>query len=127
PRCLLVLEVNRSWAPWRVRLRALPRSGSPVLASSHKFTTMPAPAQRRLTLLLDAAREHHTDQLAVVWRGEAREWCFSDADGPLHVQSVTKSVVNLIVGRLVTLGHLGSIDEPVHRLYPEWRQGRKRL
>lgn len=91
------------------------------------FTTMPEPAQRRLTLLLDAAREHHTDQLAVVWRGEAREWCFSDADGPLHVQSVTKSVVNLIVGRLVTLGHLGSIDEPVHRLYPEWRQGRKRL
>lgn len=91
------------------------------------FTTMPEPAQRRLTLLLGAAREHHTDQLAVVWRGEAREWCFSDADGPLHVQSVTKSVVNLIVGRLVTLGHLGSIDEPVHRLYPEWRQGRKRL
>ena len=40
--------------------------------------------------------------------------------------SVTKSIVGLVMGRLVTLGKLSSIDEPVHAYFPEWRQGRKR-
>jgi len=39
--------------------------------------------------------------------------------------SMTKSVVNLAIGRLVTTGAIPSIDEPVYRFYPEWRQGRK--
>jgi len=40
--------------------------------------------------------------------------------------SVTKSSVGLVMGRLVTVGKLTSIDEHVHPLFPEWRKDRKR-
>jgi CubicO group peptidase (beta-lactamase class C family) len=40
--------------------------------------------------------------------------------------SATKSVVSLAVGRLIDMGKIKSLDQPVYDFYPEWRQGRKR-
>jgi len=53
-------------------------------------------------------------------------WEFHERRDPIETMSVTKSIVGLIIGRMVTLGDLTSIDEPVHSFFPEWRQGRKR-
>ena len=45
---------------------------------------------------------------------------------PIELMSATKSVVALVVGRLVTQGRIASIDQPVSDWYPEWKQGRKK-
>jgi CubicO group peptidase (beta-lactamase class C family) len=41
--------------------------------------------------------------------------------------SATKSIVNLAIGRLIDMGKITSIDQPVHEIYLEWKQGRKKL
>jgi CubicO group peptidase (beta-lactamase class C family) len=40
--------------------------------------------------------------------------------------SVTKSIVGLAIGRLLYLGKLSSLDEPVCEFFPTWRSGPKR-
>ena len=47
------------------------------------------------------------------------------APGPMEMMSCTKSLVALGIGRLLTLGKLRSLDQPVADFYPEWKQGRK--
>ena len=88
---------------------------------------LPVAARPHLDALLERARSTLTDELALSWRGERRSWSLGEGNEPIQTMSVTKSVVGLAIGRLVTLGALRSIDEPVHALFPEWRQGRKRL
>src|ERR1044072_3241302 len=43
-----------------------------------------------------------------------------------EAMSVTKSIVSLGIGILYD-AHLISLDDPVSRFYPEWRQGDKKL
>lgn len=88
---------------------------------------LPPNAQKHLNALLARAEETHTDSLAISWRGASRQWTFGKEAAPIQTMSVTKSVVGLVIGRLVTLGKLTSVDEPVHAFFPEWRQGRKKL
>jgi len=98
---------------------------------------LPPQADARLAALLERARETRTDDLAISWHGVTRSWAFGEGarltqggstrSEPIQTMSVTKSVVGLVIGRLVTLGKLASIEEPVHALFPEWRQGRKKL
>lgn len=86
----------------------------------------PVQARAQLGLLLERAQATGTDELAVAWCDHVYEWRSGRGAGPIHTMSVTKSVVGLTIGRLVTLGKLSSVDEPVHTFFPEWRQGRKR-
>jgi CubicO group peptidase (beta-lactamase class C family) len=44
----------------------------------------------------------------------------------IESMSVTKSVVALAIGKLITDGKLSSVDQPVADFYPEWKQGSKR-
>src|SRR6185295_2307454 len=53
------------------------------------------------------------------------EWYVGTPQGPIEAMSATKSVVGLVIGRLVDTGKLASLDQPVCELYPEWRQGNK--
>lgn len=85
----------------------------------------PVQARPQLGLLLERAQATGTDELSVAWRGHVYEWRSGRGAGPIQTMSVTKSVVGLVIGRLVTLGELRSVDEPVHAFFPEWRQGRK--
>lgn len=39
---------------------------------------------------------------------------------------MTKSVTWMAIARLLTVGKLKSLDEPIHTWYPEWRRGTKR-
>ncbi|GGL06574.1 serine hydrolase domain-containing protein [Deinococcus radiotolerans] len=81
-----------------------------------------------LDALLDDARHAHTSVLFISCGGEvlADETMDGQGDRPIATMSVTKAVLSLLVGRAVTLGHLPGVDLPVHEVFPEWRQGRKR-
>lgn len=77
--------------------------------------------------LLKRAEETHSDAVVVMHRGElVGVWRFGKRKQLIHAMSVTKSIVNLAVGKLVTDGLLSSVDENVGTFYPEWKQGRKK-
>ncbi|MEP6495523.1 MAG: serine hydrolase [bacterium] len=82
-----------------------------------------APALQRL---LRAAEAAHSDAV-VVWKDGRKvgAWYFGKAPKRIEAMSATKSIVNLAIGRLVTTGAIRSIDDPVSKYYPEWKQGRK--
>lgn len=85
---------------------------------------MPTP----LDALINEARHTNTSALFITQSSEVLvdEIMDDRGDRPLAIMSVTKIVLSLLVGRAVTLGHLPGADLPVHEVFPEWRQGRKR-
>jgi len=80
-----------------------------------------------LQQLLRAAEAAHSDAV-VVWKDGRKvgAWYFGIAPKRIEAMSATKSIVNLAIGRLVTTGAIRSIDDPVSKYYPEWKQGKKR-
>jgi CubicO group peptidase (beta-lactamase class C family) len=81
-----------------------------------------------LNALVKRAGELDTDALVVMKDGKVvlEKW-FDGKPRKIEAMSVTKSVVALAVGRLITTGKIKSVDQPVADFYPEWRQGRKKL
>jgi len=79
-----------------------------------------------LDRLIIAAQEAHSDAL-VIWKDGKpySEWYFGKEPTKIEAMSITKAVVNLAIGRLITEGRIKSVDQPVHEFYPEWKQGRK--
>lgn len=74
-----------------------------------------------LDRLVKRAGETHSDALIVLKDGKlVGDWRFDKPAGPIEAMSVTKSIVNLALGRLVTTGKL-RLDEPVATFYPEWK------
>ncbi|NGX16581.1 serine hydrolase domain-containing protein [Wenzhouxiangella sp. XN24] len=51
------------------------------------------------------------------------EWYAQGESRRIEAMSATKSILNLAIGRLLTLGLLESIDVPVHDFYREWSSG----
>jgi len=80
-----------------------------------------------LNALVQRARELDTDALVILKDGRPllEKW-FHGSPRPIETMSVTKSVVWLAIARLVTVGKIKSLDEPVHTWFPEWRHGSKR-
>src|SRR5499426_3901727 len=80
-----------------------------------------------LARLLSAAQTAHSDGV-VIWKDghQLGAWYFGKKPKRIEAMSATKSIVNLAIGRLVTTGAIRSIDDPVSKYYPEWRQGAKR-
>jgi len=79
-----------------------------------------------LEALRAAAEAAHSDAVFIQQGDEVvADWTFGEERRPIEIMSVLKSVVAIGVGRLLELGHLDSLDQPVHTLYPEWKQGRK--
>jgi CubicO group peptidase (beta-lactamase class C family) len=75
-----------------------------------------------LERLIKRAEETHSDALILLKDGKlVGDWRFNKPAGPIETMSVTKSIVNLAIGRLVTTGRL-RIDEPVSTFfYPQWK------
>lgn len=71
--------------------------------------------------------ETHSDAV-IVLKGSKIVYRYASGEEErlIHLMSCTKSIVSLAFGELLASGCLGSLDEPVSMLYPEWRQGRKR-
>jgi len=83
--------------------------------------------EQALAALLQAAEDSFTTALALMHQGElVGEWFRGEEPRPIETMSVTKIVLNLIIGRLVTLGQIESIDTPVHHYYPQWAEDEQR-
>lgn len=50
---------------------------------------------------------------------------YSGAPAPIPAMSVTKSIANLAIGRMLTTGRLRSLDTPMAAFFPEWQGGPK--
>jgi len=74
--------------------------------------------------LVRMAGASHSAAMVVLLDGElVGAWHAGGERRPIEAMSATKSVLNLAVGRLLTLGRLESLDVPVHAFYPEWAEG----
>lgn len=72
------------------------------------------------------ARETHSDGVVILKDGHViADWTMGQ-QGPIEAMGVTRAVVCLGIGRLIDLGKIRSVDEPVWEFYPEWKQGRKK-
>jgi len=98
-------------------------SAAPLKQSAARSALEPA----ALVALVEQGRSSHSDALVVFHRGRlAGEWYFDNPRRKIEARSVTKSIVNLIVGRLISTGVIKSIDTPVADYFPEWNQGLKK-
>lgn len=80
----------------------------------------------RLAALVQQARDTHSSALVLMHRGKlVAEHYFDQPREPIEAMSVTKSVMNLAIGRLIAEGRIASLDVPLHAWFPEWKQGRK--
>lgn len=51
---------------------------------------------------------------------------FGKEEKPIYIASAGKSLTSLAIGKLIDLKFLDSLDQPVHTIYPQWKQGTKR-
>lgn len=79
-----------------------------------------------LAAIRDGATESKSDAVLVMQGDQVLLEQYQDPDARVfELMSVTKSVVALAIGALVTDGKIRSLETPVADLYPEWKQGRK--
>ena len=77
--------------------------------------------------LRTASDRAHSDAVLILRDGKPiAEWYSGETRRPIELMSVLKSVVAIGIGRLLDLGRLDSLGQPVHAFYPEWNQGRKK-
>jgi CubicO group peptidase (beta-lactamase class C family) len=80
-----------------------------------------------LARLRERAEQTGSNSLVVMVDGVVVvEEYFGEPREPIEAMSATKSIVALAIGRLIDDGKIASLDAPVHTLFPEWNQGRKR-
>jgi CubicO group peptidase (beta-lactamase class C family) len=81
-----------------------------------------------LEKLVARAAESKSSALVVMKDGKViADWRPpGEAAHAIETMSATKSIVNLAIGRLIDDGKIKSLDEPVWRFFPEWKQGRKK-
>ncbi len=116
-------RLRGAFARWEAERLAVPPPG---LREAHRGEARDQVDPLALAHLLEAAEESRSSALVVLHDGVlVGSW--HDPGGPRRIEamSVTKSVLSLAVGRLLALGHLDSLDTPVHRFFPEWREGPK--
>lgn len=100
-----------------------------VILASCAFATQALAGPGEALLQVQAnSRAAHSDVLYIVQGGKVvlHETMAGDRDAPIELMSATKAVVALAVMRALDEGKIANLDEPVHRWYPEWKQGRKR-
>lgn len=116
-RTLLVLAAAVAVGP--------PTAGAASVQSTDCGATTQDPELRSALCTIERRAEAtRSDAVLVLHRG-VPVLSAGDPDEPVHVMSVTKSVVALAIGRMLLDGDLESLDVPVSELLPAWRQGRK--
>lgn len=80
-----------------------------------------------LEALRKRAAETHSTAMVILKDNQLVDAWYSGERGKIELMSSTKSIVSLGIGRLIEMGKIKSLDQPVHEFYPEWKQGRKKL
>jgi CubicO group peptidase (beta-lactamase class C family) len=76
--------------------------------------------------LLSEAESQGTDALLIaVGTTIVTEKYYVGSNTTHTIQSITKSVSSLLIGRLLETGKIPSVDAPISTWYPEWKQGAK--
>lgn len=98
-----------------------------VGAAPASWAAAPVSTTQATQALIDGAAASDSDAMIVMRDGKvlAEYRKPGSARTGIEMMSVTKSLVGLAVGRLVTQGKLTSLDQPVSDFYPEWKQGQK--
>ena len=80
-----------------------------------------------LRTIFKKAKESHTDGLIILYDGKIIAEYYSPQEAKqIYTASITKSVVNLAIGLLLSQRKLTSIDQYIYEFYPEWKQGKKK-
>ncbi len=125
-KCMLapLMVVALAVCPGRARAQTDPPAVAPAVAAD--LAAQHGLDRAALDRLLERAAKSESDALIIVKDGAVvLEEYFGKEPGPIEAMSATKSIVALAFGRLLADGRLDSLDAPVHRFYPEWKQGRK--
>lgn len=97
-----------------------------VLLASGLTVADDATVANALAAIRDGATESKSDAVLVIQGDRVLLEHYQDPNARVfELMSVTKSVVALAIGALITDGKIRSLDTPVADLYPEWKQGRK--
>lgn len=82
----------------------------------------------KLQALKDSAAKTHSEALLVYSEGQLIHESYFGKGSPDRItetMSCTKSIVAIGVAALIEDGLIDSLDVPIHRFYPEWKQGLK--
>ncbi|HEY4117952.1 MAG TPA: serine hydrolase domain-containing protein [Byssovorax sp.] len=106
---------------------AAPRHAAPRVAPlDHAAPAEAGVDAAALANLEQRAADARSDALVVLRDGKlVYENHFGRGDGRIETMSMTKTIVALVFGRLVDTRRVASIDEPVWKWFPEWKQGKK--
>jgi len=125
------MSIARTPAPWlTVALcwfTACAAGGSTPIDAGHPLQTQKAGLDTtRYQELLSKCLQSKSDALIIIKDGDwVEENYFGHKPRLLPVRSVTKSIVSLAVGLLVSEGKIPSVDTPLSTWFPEWGSGRK--
>lgn len=107
-------------ADWGRRPFDRGRSASFLLRAEPDQVGLDPAAVRRL---IGRAVETRSDSLLVIKDGRmVVERHFLGERGPIETMSVTKSIVSLAVGLLLSEGRIRSVDTPMHTWFDEWKK-----
>lgn len=84
----------------------------------------PYRGEEKLKKIIQEAHASHTDALLILKNDQVLVDINSDGP-PIDSMSVTKSIVSLAIGMLIDEGKIVSIDDPIWKYYPQWKQGCK--
>ena len=80
-----------------------------------------------LETIKSKSKAAHSDALIIKHNGEILyEEHLSDKEIPIYIASAGKSLTSLAIGKLIDKNLLDSLDQPVHTIYHQWKQGRKK-
>ena len=73
------------------------------------------------------AKASHSDALIILQNNDVvcRDF-FGKEEKPVYIASAGKSLASLAIGKLLDDGQLDSLDQPVHTLFHQWKQGTKK-
>ena len=86
--------------------------------------------EEKLNALIEEGIQSNSTSIIIYKDGEIlKEWYDPEfKSDPRHLasMSVSKSVAVLAIAKLLDMGLIDSVDQPLYTLYPEWKQGQKK-
>lgn len=85
--------------------------------------------QQNLEALMNKAETSHSSAIVIYHNGKLIKEHYAGIKSTelIECMSVTKSIASLAIGLCLTQGLLDSVTQPVHTIFPEWKQGQKQF